>query len=340
MNPKLRIAIPAVVVAVLMSFGATASAQVSLGEVAPGTATALCGAGPYDSIPGGSSVATYRVPTDGVITSWRTNAAAGAGQELTFKVFRPLGGKKYLIVGHDGPRLLVPGIVNNFVTNLPVKAGDLIGSNDMNASAVPNACLFPGSPTDINIYPPLGNAADGATVEEDGNNAGYKANVAASYQPVPTVGPISPSTGPTTGGTSVLISGSNFAEVKQVVFGTTPAAITVNSESTITATAPPTVAAASVPVTVTTSGGSATAAQMFTYTAVTAPAPIAKTCKVPKLEGKKLKGAKKAIRNRGCKVGHVGKEKGVTAKSGEVVKQNPKPGTIRAAGSKVFVKLG
>lgn len=34
------------------------------------------------------------------------------------------------------------------------------------------------------------------------------------------------------------------------------------------------------------------------------------------------------------------KKEGVTAKTGKVVKQNPKPGKILAPGSKVSVKLG
>jgi hypothetical protein len=70
-----------------------------------------------------------------------------------------------------------------------------------------------------------------------------------------------------------------------------------------------------------------------------APAPEAH-CVVPKLKGKKLKAAKRAIRAGDCKVGHVGKKEGVTAKTGKVIRQNPKAGTTKTAGSKVNVKLG
>lgn len=68
--------------------------------------------------------------------------------------------------------------------------------------------------------------------------------------------------------------------------------------------------------------------------------PVTPSCTVPKLTGKKLKAAKKKIRAAHCKVGHVGKKKGVTAKTGKVVKQSPKPGTVRGAGSKVAIRLG
>jgi hypothetical protein len=84
------------------------------------------------------------------------------------------------------------------------------------------------------------------------------------------------------------------------------------------------------------------AAPVVTPAPTPAPAPVAPvpTCKVPKLMGKKLKAAKKAIRAADCKVGTVTKKKGVTAKTGKVVRQSPKVGTSKAAGSKVSFKLG
>jgi beta-lactam-binding protein with PASTA domain len=73
-----------------------------------------------------------------------------------------------------------------------------------------------------------------------------------------------------------------------------------------------------------------TQADQFTYTA----------CTVPKLKGKKLKAAKKALAKADCKLGKVKKLKGATTKTGKVKKQSPKPGTILAPGAKVRVKLG
>jgi hypothetical protein len=80
------------------------------------------------------------------------------------------------------------------------------------------------------------------------------------------------------------------------------------------------------------------AAQSVTAAFAVPPPPA--RCVVPKLIGRKLKAAKKKLRAADCKIGHVGKRKGITAKSGRVVKQRPRPGKIRAAGSKVSVKLG
>jgi PASTA domain len=63
-------------------------------------------------------------------------------------------------------------------------------------------------------------------------------------------------------------------------------------------------------------------------------------CTVPSLVGAKLMSAKRRIRKGGCRVGNVTKRNGATAKTGRVVKQNPKAGKVLAPGAKVHVKLG
>ena len=57
-------------------------------------------------------------------------------------------------------------------------------------------------------------------------------------------------------------------------------------------------------------------------------------CVVPKLVGRKLKGAKKALKKADCKLGKV---KGPKKDSAMVIKQNPGAGTRLAPGSKVKV---
>ena len=82
----------------------------------------------------------------------------------------------------------------------------------------------------------------------------------------PVVSGVSPSTGPTTGGTEVEISGHNFQTGATVSFGDTPAtSVTVVSATQINATTPAH-AASSVAVTVTNPGGeSAMLSQAFTF---------------------------------------------------------------------------
>ena len=93
-----------------------------------------------------------------------------------------------------------------------------------------------------------------------------------TYVPVPTVTGVSPTSGPSTGGTAVTITGTNFTGTSAVRFGPTAANFTVKNSTAITATAPPGVTGP-VDVTVTSSfGTSATsAADSYTYTLPPAP---------------------------------------------------------------------
>jgi hypothetical protein len=89
--------------------------------------------------------------------------------------------------------------------------------------------------------------------------------------PKPTVTGLSPDSGPTAGGTAVTITGNGFTGASAVSFGSTPAAnFTVNSDTSITATAPPGLAG-TTDVTVTTLGSTSTGipitASDYTYQA-------------------------------------------------------------------------
>ena len=88
----------------------------------------------------------------------------------------------------------------------------------------------------------------------------------------PTVTGLSPTSGPTMGGTLVTITGTSFTGASAVDFGTTPATnVTVVSDTSITADSP--AGTGTVDVTVTTpTGTSATSpADQFTYTVVVVP---------------------------------------------------------------------
>lgn len=63
-------------------------------------------------------------------------------------------------------------------------------------------------------------------------------------------------------------------------------------------------------------------------------------CLVPRLRGRSLKAAKRRLTKADCTIGKVKKPKGVTARTGRVVKQNPKPGVVLASGTAVRVTLG
>ncbi|MDQ2701875.1 MAG: IPT/TIG domain-containing protein [Pseudomonadota bacterium] len=83
--------------------------------------------------------------------------------------------------------------------------------------------------------------------------------------PAPTIMAVANGTGPTTGGTAVLISGTNFVDVTSVAFEGTPAAsFTVDSATQITAVSPAH-AAGQADLSITTATGTVTVPDVFTY---------------------------------------------------------------------------
>ena len=85
--------------------------------------------------------------------------------------------------------------------------------------------------------------------------------------PTPSVAGISPTTGPTTGGTLVTITGSNFTGATNVLFGTVPASsFTTLSPTEITAVSPAEAAGAQYIHVITAGGSNAAQTIAFTFT--------------------------------------------------------------------------
>ncbi len=102
----------------------------------------------------------------------------------------------------------------------------------------------------------------------DGGKAGRIGAVWVRLPP-PTVTNVKPNQGPTTGGTSVEITGSNFTAASAVRFGSSSASFTVSSATSITAVSPAE-PKGTVPVTVTTPDGtSAVTGSRVNFTFVT-----------------------------------------------------------------------
>ncbi|MBF6223139.1 IPT/TIG domain-containing protein [Nocardia abscessus] len=80
---------------------------------------------------------------------------------------------------------------------------------------------------------------------------------------MPTINSLSPPSGPTTGGTSVTITGTGFADATSVHFGTTATSFSIDSPTQITAIAPPG-SAGTAQVTVTGPGGTSNGVS-YTY---------------------------------------------------------------------------
>jgi hypothetical protein len=129
----------------------------------------------------------------------------------------------------------------------------------------------------------------------------------------------------------VSIAGVHFTGANAVHFGGASAtSFTVVSDTLITAVAPAN-RAGSVDITVVTGTGGqsvTSAADQFKFVQV---------CVVPKLKGKTLKAARKALMNAHCSLGGV-LPKGQT--TGTAKHQSRKRGKILPAGTKVNITLG
>ena len=133
------------------------------------------------------------------------------------------------------------------------------------SAAATNVTVVNG--TTITATTPAGSAgAVTVTVTNPGSQSG-SLNNAFTYIVLPTISGVSPNTGSTSGGTSVTISGSNFAAGASVTFGANPATnVVVVSSTSITATTPA-ASPGAVTVAVTVNGQSGSLANGFTYVA-------------------------------------------------------------------------
>jgi hypothetical protein len=125
--------------------------------------------------------------------------------------------------------------------------------------------------TQITAVDPTGSGIDDVTVTTIGGTSATSGADQFTYIPAPVVTGVSPSVGPSTGGTAVTISGTGFSGQIAVSFGGNPATnISVNPAGTqITATAP--AGSGTVNVIVTSSAGGVSAAvgaDQFTYISV------------------------------------------------------------------------
>jgi hypothetical protein len=100
------------------------------------------------------------------------------------------------------------------------------------------------------------------------------------FTPAPTLGAISPSSGPVGGGTVVTVSGTGLCDPTEVAFGSVPGTeVSVNASCTTVTVTSPAEAAGGVAVTVTTAGGTSNA-ESFTYVASS---PVVKALASPTL---------------------------------------------------------
>ncbi|MBJ7519947.1 MAG: IPT/TIG domain-containing protein, partial [Solirubrobacteraceae bacterium] len=187
------------------------------------------------------------------------------------------GGQSADTAADDYTYVAAPTVTGLAPTSGPAPGGTSVTITGTNLTAA-SAVTFGGvnatgytvdSPTQITATAPAGSGTVDVRVTTAG---GQSANTAAdnfTYIPAPAITSIAPSTGPESGGTVVVITGTNFTGASQVQFGATNATgYTVNSATQITATAPAATGVQNVRVTTPSGTSPNTAADDFTFVAL------------------------------------------------------------------------
>jgi Ca2+-binding RTX toxin-like protein len=184
MKRRIRIAAATVMVAAgLIAASPAAHAAVTIGQTFTpdvrftGSGVVIQAGAPNDS---------YRVPSDGVITSWSFQAPANPTPPMKLKMFRSGGGPfgtDYTTVGDSELVTPTAGVLNTFMTRIPVKAGDVPGNfySDTSLSfrfrTGYNIVFLPGDAppgTTRNYIPDHGDQIDlSAVLEPDANRNGF-----------------------------------------------------------------------------------------------------------------------------------------------------------------------
>ena len=158
-------------------------------------------------------------------------------------------------------------------TSVTITGTNFTGATAVTIGGAAATSVVVVSATSITAVTPAGTAGAQNVAVTTPGGTGTGTNL-YTYATAPTVTGISPGSGPTAGGTSVTISGTNFTGATAVTIGGAAAtSVVVVSATSITAVTPAGTAGAQN-VAVTTPGGTGTGTKLYTYIAaptVTAP---------------------------------------------------------------------
>jgi hypothetical protein len=248
----------------------------NFGAVAGGTFVTLLGSGFTNAttVSFGGQAAQFDVISDQQIAAVSPAAPGGTAQAVDVIVTTPIGTSG--AVPQDGFTYASPPAVSQLTpAEAPFLGGTdvVIGGSGFSGA---DAVLFGVTPTVVfkvwsdGVVTATAPPGVGVVQVAVRTKLGFSVAGPASkftYATIPAVATLTPSSGPTAGGTSVVIGGQGFTGSTTVTFGGVVApAFTINSDSRITATSPP--GSGTVDVIVITSGGASpvTVADQFTYT--------------------------------------------------------------------------
>ncbi|WP_332801997.1 beta strand repeat-containing protein [Sphingomonas sp. RT2P30] len=153
-------------------------------------------------------------------------------------------------------------------TSVTITGTGFIGATAVTFGATPATGFTVNSPTQITATAPAGTGTVDVRVTAVDGTSATSAVDRFSYVSTPIVTTLSPASGPTTGGTSVTITGTGFTGATAVKFGATAATrFTVVSATQIVATAPAGSGTVDVQVTTPDGTGTTNVADQYTYAA-------------------------------------------------------------------------
>jgi hypothetical protein len=163
-------------------FPASGQATVTIGQV--GEPDTECDIGDWLSptVTSSPTSPAYEVPASGgivnwTLTSWSHFAAVLDGQMVKVKVYRPVSGLTYTVVGQDSPRQLASAVLNTFSANIAVKAGDFLGMTSLTEGT---GCGF--GPLGETFYFSATDQPNGAPVTFE-SGSGERINISATIEP-------------------------------------------------------------------------------------------------------------------------------------------------------------
>ena len=173
-------ALASVAVVSLATGVSSASASVTLGQLAPTPQTA-CNGGPVELIqPTVTSGTGYVAPSEGTITSWSTvGPSAGGGGQMKLKVWREVSPPAtFRVVAHTAFQTIPTSTLKTFPVTVPgIEAGDVIGLTFQGNVA----CDF--AATGDSFLNVNGDFADGDGAIFPGTAPNFRINITATFDP-------------------------------------------------------------------------------------------------------------------------------------------------------------
>jgi len=247
--------------------------SVSTGPTSGGTSVVLTGLNLTGATAvqfGSADASSFTVDSATQITAVSPSASAG---NVNIRVTTPFGISATSSANQF--TFIAPPTVSGISPNLGLTSGGtsviLTGTNFSTATSVnfglSSASFIIDSNTQITATSPANSAGTvDITVTTPYGTSTTSSADEFTYGNSPTVTGVSPSFGPTFGGTSVTITGTDFSDATDVHFGASSASFIVDNNNQITATSPAN-SAGTINITVTTPYGTSTisSADEFTY---------------------------------------------------------------------------